>query len=265
MRYGLTIPPFDELADPDVLVALATSAEECGWDGVFLWDHVQYREPVSAVADPWIVLAAMATATRRVRLGAMVTPLARRRPQVLARQTTTLDRLAGGRLVVGVGLGLDRSGRELSSFGEELDDRTRAAMLDEGLDLLDALWSGEPVDHEGTHYRAEGVRFLPTPVQRPRPPVWVAGRWPHEAPIARAARWDGMFPIELGVPADCAELAARVAELRGGLDGFDIVVQGESADDPTPWEEAGATWWLTSFPYTVGRAQVEQAVAAGPP
>ncbi len=115
MRHGLFVAPFDGLSDPRVVARLAAECEAAGWDGIFVWDHVLYRPPVQAVADPWVVLAAAATATERVLIGPMVTPVARRRPHVLARQATSLDQLSGGRLVLGVGLGLDASGRELSA------------------------------------------------------------------------------------------------------------------------------------------------------
>ena len=144
MKLGITLPPFGELADPRVVRDLAVAAEAAGWDGVFVWDHVDYRAPVEAVGDPWITMAAIAAATERVVTGPMVTPLARRRPHVVARELVALDLLAAGRLVFGVGLGLDGSGGELSRFGEETDDRRRATMLDEGLDLLTGLLSGEP-------------------------------------------------------------------------------------------------------------------------
>ena len=169
------MPIFDALADPALVARLSAEAEKAGWDGIFLWDHVRWREPVLEVADAWITLAAIATATQAIRLGPMVTPLARRRPVKVARETATLDRLSGGRLTLGVGLGSDRSGNELSITGEELDDRRRAGMLDEALEILTAAWSGEPVYHRGEHYTVDGMRFLPRPVQRPGVPVWVGG------------------------------------------------------------------------------------------
>lgn len=265
MRHGFFVAPFDGLSDPRLVADLAASAEAAGWDGFFVWDHVLYRPPVQAVADPWVVLAAAAMATEQVLLGPMVTPIARRRPHVLARQATSLDQLSGGRLVFGVGLGLDFSGRELSAFGEELDDKVRAEMLDEGLDLITTLWTGERVDHDGPHYTADGVTFLPRPVQAPRVPVWVAGRWPNRRPLRRAARWDGLFLIDTdGGPDDLREALAVVEAERGTLDGFDVVVNGAPDDDPAPWAEAGATWWLLD-PYTTDADVVAALAAAGPP
>ena len=197
MRSGLFVPIFDALADPALVARLSAEAEEAGWDGVFLWDHIRWREPVLEVGDAWITLAAIASATQAIRLGPMVTPLARRRPVKVARETATLDRLSGGRLTLGVGLGSDRSGNELSITGEELDDRRRAGMLDEALEILTAAWSGEPVYHRGEHYPVDGMRFLPRPIQRPGVPVWVGGYPGKRKPLRRAVRFQGFFPVEL--------------------------------------------------------------------
>ena len=266
LQFGLFVPPFDALADPRLLADLAAEAEAAGWDGFFIWDHVQYRAPVRAVADPWIVLAAIATATSRMRIGALVTPLARRRPQIVARQATTLDALSGGRMILGAALGSDQSGRELSAFGDEMDTRERAAMLDEALDLIERLWSGASVDHHGRHYQARDVTFEPRPVQQPRIPVWIGGRWPRRAPIRRAARWDGYFPIDLTDPDQLATCADQIRALRGDLNGFELIVETAPDDDPAPWIAAGATWWLSSFGIDrATEANVRRAAAAGPP
>ena len=200
MRSGLFLPLFDALADPAVVARLSAEAEEAGWHGVFVWDNLRFQEPVVEVADPWITLAAMAMATERIRLGPMVTPLARRRPVKVARETATLDRLSGGRLTLGVGLGSDRFASEYSITGEELDDRRRAGMLDESLEILAAAWSGEPVHHRGEHYTVDGMRFLPRPVQRPGVPVWVAGYYGKPRPMRRAARHQGFFPLAWTTP-----------------------------------------------------------------
>lgn len=265
MRCAVFVPPFDELADPRVVAELAAQAEEHGWDGFFVWDHIAYRRPVQSLADPWVVLAAVALATERLRIGPMVTPLPRRRPAVVARQTATLDLLSRGRLVLGVGIGGDGS-RELSATGEQTDDRARGAMLDEHLAVLAAAWSGEPVQHRGEHYVVDDVRFLPTPSQRPGPPVWVALRYGNRAPLRRAARHDGAFPIEVDQPEQLAALATDLAELRGDDPGpFDLVVGGAPGVDPRPFRDAGATWWTVSFPVTTTVEQVRGAVRDGPP
>jgi alkanesulfonate monooxygenase SsuD/methylene tetrahydromethanopterin reductase-like flavin-dependent oxidoreductase (luciferase family) len=265
MQFGLTLPIFDRLADPRLLADCASQAETAGWDGVFVWDHLRYRAPIEAATDPWIAIAAMAMGTQRIRLGPMVTPLARRRPQVVARQLVALDHLSAGRMVFGAGLGLDSSGEEFVAFGEEADPRRRAELLDEGLDVLVALLSGEEVDHRGEHFTAAGVRFRPTPVQ-PRLPIWVAARWANQRPLRRAARYDGAFVIDI-TPSDLPAAIATIEAARGtGRDGFDVVVQDAADADPQPWERAGATWLLTSFdPFTVDPAEVLDVIAAGPP
>lgn len=188
LRSALWLPLFGELADPVAVARLAAEAEEAGWHGFFVWDHLSWRAPVREVADPWVTLSAVAAATERLRLGPMVTPLARRRPVKVARETATLDRLSNGRLTLGVGLGSDQFGGEFSLTGEEPDERRRARMLDESLDILTAAWSGEPVHHHGEHYTVDGMRFLPRPVQRPGVPVWVAGFYGKPRPLRRAAR-----------------------------------------------------------------------------
>ena len=250
-KRGIFLPPFDELVDPRTLVELAQAAEERGWDGFFLWDHIAYRAPVRALADPWIALAAIAGATEKLRLGPLVTPLPRRRVQKVARETVTLDRLSGGRLTFGVGLG-GAEGVELEPFGEEVDPRKRARLLDEGLERLTELWGGE---------------FEPPPVQEPRIPIWVAARWPNRRPVRRAARWDGLFVIDLaGRPEGLEELANEVRDLRAGNDDpFDLVVDVPIGDDTAPWEAAGATWILTDFDSLQPRlADVRDAIEAGP-
>ena len=248
-RHGVFVAPFDELSEPGVIADLAARAESRGWDGFFVWDHVLYRPPVRAVADPWVTLAAVAVATGRLTIGPLVTPLARRRPHKLARETVTLDRLSGGRLVLGVGLGSTRNGEfDSERFGEEEDPRAQAVLLDDGLERLVRYWDGE---------------FEPPPVQQPRIPVWVAGRWPNRRPLARAARWDGYFPIDLPGPEALAEVAAEIGSLRGGDAGhFDLLVSNPAGTDPAPWIEAGATWCLTGFGLQPTLAEVERAIDA---
>jgi alkanesulfonate monooxygenase SsuD/methylene tetrahydromethanopterin reductase-like flavin-dependent oxidoreductase (luciferase family) len=242
---GLHVAPFDELADPRIVARLAARAEERGWDGFFVWDHIVYSAPVRAVADPWVTLAAVACATERVTIGPLVTPLSRRRIHKLARETVTLDHLSDGRLVLGAGLGAHQHG-ELGPFGEVEDARERARLLDAGLEQLAAYWDG-------------GLE--PPPRQRPRIPVWLAARWPSRRPVRRAARWDGLFPIDLPGPDALAELVAEVAAQRTseGIDGpFAVAVATPPGTDPAPWEATGATWVLTDF----GRQPTEAAVRA---
>jgi alkanesulfonate monooxygenase SsuD/methylene tetrahydromethanopterin reductase-like flavin-dependent oxidoreductase (luciferase family) len=248
-RRGLFLAPFDELVDPWVLVELAVAAESRGWDGVFLWDHIVHRPPVSAVSDPWVVLSAIAARTEHLRLGPMVTPLSRRRVQKLARETVTLDHLSRGRLTLGVGLGSSNTA-ELEPFGEVSDPRERARLLDERLGRLAELWAGG---------------FQPPPVQQPRIPVWVAGRWPKRRPLARALQWDGFFPIELPGPAALAELADEIGGRRPADAGpFDLVVEIDPGEDAVAWARAGATWVLTGFDRQPSLEAVRAAIDAGP-
>ena len=260
MRYGIMLPPFGPCADLTTLADMAADAEEAGWEGFFLWDDITTGTP-QPVADPWIAMAVIAVRTRTLRLGALITPLARRRPWKVAREAITLDHLSQGRLVVGVGLGAGHT--EFDDLSEEPDAKVRAAMLDEGLDILAGLWSGEPFQHEGTHYHIRNAQFLPRPMQTPRIPIWVGGFWPGKAPFRRAARWDGVFPLgkELEItdmvsPEDIRAMLAFIHEPRAevGLSDkpFDVIHSGISAGaDPQAdaalaqtYADAGVTWWL---------------------
>jgi alkanesulfonate monooxygenase SsuD/methylene tetrahydromethanopterin reductase-like flavin-dependent oxidoreductase (luciferase family) len=250
VRHGIFVAPFGELSEPERVAELAARAEERGWDGFFLWDHIAFHKPVRAIADPWVTLAAMAVATQRLLLGPLVTPIPRRRPHKLARETVTLDRLSRGRLVLGVGLGWDATGEfDPDRYGEEGDPRARARLLDDGLDRLLAYWGGE---------------FEPAPVQRPRIPVWVAAGWPRRRPLRRAARFDGVFPIDLPGPEALAELVGEVRSLRGSGD-FDVVVTNSPGTDPEPWIAAGATWCLTGLGSRATVKSVRRAIDARPP
>ena len=248
MKRAVNIAPFGELADPRVLAELAATAEDRGWDGFFVWDHIVYRAPVRAVADPWVTLAAIACATSTVRIGPMVTPVSRRRVHKLARETVTLDILSSGRLTLGVGLGSARNG-ELEPFGEVADPRERARLLDNGLADLTSYWSGD---------------FDPTPVQRPRIPIWVAGEWPYRRPVRRALRWDGYFPTLLPGPESLAELTAEIRQARPADDPFDVIVGIAPDEDTGAWQRAGATWAVTNFGMQPTRSAVLAVLEAGP-
>ncbi|WP_367123560.1 LLM class flavin-dependent oxidoreductase [Streptomyces phytohabitans] len=266
MRYSLNVPNFGELQDPRVVADLARTAEQAGWDALFVWDHVLHvRREEREIADPWVLLTAAALATERIRLGAMVTPVARRRPAKLAKELTTLDRLTGGRMVCGAGLGAPLED-EFARFGDPSDPRVVAAALDEGLDALALLWSGEAVSYRGEHVTLDDVRLLPPPVQRPRIPVWVAGRWPNKPPMRRAARWDGVIPLLPGTEegrlpdvADVRDLVAYVSARRAEAGvaerPFDVVIGGTTPASPAAAEQvaafgaAGATWWDERMPF----------------
>jgi alkanesulfonate monooxygenase SsuD/methylene tetrahydromethanopterin reductase-like flavin-dependent oxidoreductase (luciferase family) len=265
LRSALWLPLFDDLANPKVVARIAADAEAAGWDGCFVWDQLCWRAPVRQVADPWIALTAIATATERLRLGPMVSPLPRRRPAKVARETATLDRLSDGRLTLGVGLGSDRFGGELSKTGEQLDDRRRGQMLNESLAILAAAWSGEPVHHRGEHYTVDDIEFLPRPVQEPGVPVWAAGFPGNVRPIRRATRLDGFFPANLEHPDQLAEVVATITDLRMGKTGaYDIAIGLPFDADPLPYAAVGATWWLPEFPPGVPLDTVRGVLRDGP-
>lgn len=265
MHHGVFVPIFGELADPIAVARLAARAEEAGWDGFYVWDHIAYRE-VDDVADPWVTLAAVACATEGLRLGPLVTPLPRRRPLKVAREVATLDLLSRGRVTLGVGIAGDRS-RELSGTGEEPDAKVRGAMLDEGLDVLTAAWAPGPTDHHGDHYVVDHLVTGPRPAQRPRPPIWVAVRQGNAAPLRRAARYEGVFPVDLGGPDALAEIVAGVQGQRDPSAGaFDVAAMVDETDDAAAYAAAGATWLLTKFSHLDGRLDTVRAVIdAGPP
>jgi Luciferase-like monooxygenase len=266
MRYGLSIPNFGEWADPRQMVQLAKEAEASGWDGFFSWDHLRFSAKPLPVHDPWVVLSAVASATERIRIGPMVTPLPRRRPWKVAREAVSLDHLSGGRLILGVGLG-EPLDVEFEAFGEPTDRRVQAEMLDEALAILDGLWSGEEFSFSGTHYQLAPMRYLPRPVQRPRIPIVVAGYWPYRRPMDRAARWDGMYPLfpeTMAALERSEKLGELIAYLRSQQTGdrpFEIFDGGVTPDEGDPAESArlGATWWIESLnPWRFGWDESER-------
>jgi alkanesulfonate monooxygenase SsuD/methylene tetrahydromethanopterin reductase-like flavin-dependent oxidoreductase (luciferase family) len=281
MRYAVGIPNVGDYGDPRLLVELARDAEAAGWDAVLLWDHVAYRRRGWPVADPTVILTAIAAATSRVRVGLLAAAIPRRRPWKLARETATLDLLSGGRLILGAGLG-SQAHEEYAAFGEDGDPRARAARLDEGLEVLTGLWRGEPFSHEGSVYRVEETVFLPRPAQLPRPPLWIAGRWPNRPPFRRAARWDGVVPTHAAVghagtmtPAQLDEIVRyTLAHRPARLGPFEVVVEGHTAGRDraadhqrvAALEAAGLTWWVEKLGWFHGPvATARQRVRAGPP
>ncbi|MGY1821255.1 LLM class flavin-dependent oxidoreductase [Geodermatophilus sp. SYSU D00079] len=242
MRVGLSVPVMDE---PSSLVDLGVAAEANGWDGVFLWHHVVGTPDLPMpVADAWVVLGALAARTQRVRLGTTITALPRHQPQEVARQTVTLDRLSGGRMVLGVGLGEPPS--EYTALGRSADRRALAAMLDEGLEVVSGLWSGRPFSHSGPHYTVDDVQFLPPPRQQPRIPVWVSAMTRNERTLGRAARWDGVLLGAMTADGGMDVLPAEaVAEVAARPDApADVVVAAPAGTDPATYADAGATWVL---------------------
>ncbi len=282
MKYGIELPNGGEVGDPRTAAALAHLAEESGWDGIFLEDYIVWQSHQEVPTyDPWVALAAMAMRTEHIRLGTEVTPLARRRPWKLARETVTLDHLSNGRLILGVGLGDAKGDISLSLFGEELDDKRRARMLDEALDVLVGLWSGQPFSYDGEYYHMKEVTLLPTPVQKPRIPIWVGGGYPLKGPTERAARWDGACLYKHSpdtewhdmTPDDVRALKSFAASRRSDSAPFDIVLGGRHrAED---WErerahiksvaEAGGTWWIEYLPPQLGGlTEIRACIERGP-
>jgi alkanesulfonate monooxygenase SsuD/methylene tetrahydromethanopterin reductase-like flavin-dependent oxidoreductase (luciferase family) len=263
MHHAISIPIFGELSDPLAVADLAAGAEEVGWDGVFVWDHLlRPIEQATHIADPWITMTAIAMRTERVRIGPMVTPIARRRPLKVAREVATLDLASRGRFTLGLGLGVD-SGGELSRTGEELDPRVRASMLDEGVALLDRMLRGEPVVHHGAHYEVDGITLAPTGAQSPRVPIWLAARGEAVKPVRRAARYDGVCLLAI-TPDRLSELCDVIAAERGSLDGFDIIVLRDTRDGWAPYEQRGATWAIHEFRPDQTLADVRAIVTSGP-
>jgi alkanesulfonate monooxygenase SsuD/methylene tetrahydromethanopterin reductase-like flavin-dependent oxidoreductase (luciferase family) len=277
--FGLSLPDGGECGDPTFVVELGRLAEESGWDGVFLEDYVCYQgDRAAPTCDAWTALAALAPLTSRVRLGTMVTPLTRRRPWNVARQVAAVDALSGGRAVLGVGLGdtgesvgVDAS---FTAFGEELDARSRGSMLDEALEIVAGLWTGEPFSFDGAHYRVDEVTALPVPPQRPGPPIWVGGGYPSRRPVERALRWDGSCLYRRAdgdefvrmSPDDVRDLRARAGDrpwtiaVGGSGRGQDAEAEREHIRSVA---EAGADWWVEWVP-PASRDAMRTAVARGP-
>lgn len=277
MHYGFIFPG----GDVRTLAELSHEAETVGWDGVFIPDCICIEGAPGAPSlgfDPWVTLAAMAMRTERVRLGAIVTPISRRRPWKLARETATLDHLSNGRLILAVGVGaLDDGG--FGKVGEVTDLKARAEMMDEGLAIIAGLWCGQPFSFHGEHYAVEEMTFLPPPVQMPRIPVWVVGVWPRMKSMRRAIQWDGILPQKAGADpamaaADLAEMKAHIDAERGQERPYDIIAEGETPGDDRdgaaaivrPLADAGATWWMeTRWFGKNSPEEIRARVRQGPP
>jgi alkanesulfonate monooxygenase SsuD/methylene tetrahydromethanopterin reductase-like flavin-dependent oxidoreductase (luciferase family) len=269
IRYGLDMASAGPAGDAHTMGELAHIAEESGWDGIFLEDYIVWQShPDVPTYDPWITLAAIAMRTQRIRLGTMVTPIARRRPWKLAQELVTLDHLSNGRMILGVGLGdtgesigMDSS---FAQFGETLDPKKRSRMLDEGIEIITHIWNGEPFSFDGEFYKMHDVQILPKPVQQPRIPIWVGGGYPNRGAVERALRWDGSCMYKQQghwmQPEDVRALRERVIALRGTVDGYDITVGGarrwEEEDKQRAYLEslvaAGITWWHEYIPPNAG-------------
>ncbi|HEX7974929.1 MAG TPA: LLM class flavin-dependent oxidoreductase [Anaerolineales bacterium] len=270
MKYGFVLP----YGDARNAAEMAETAEAAGWDGFFVW------EPVWGI-DAWVSLTAAALRTERIRLGTMITPLSRMRPWKLASETATLDNLSNGRVILSVGLGALDTGFE--AFGEVTDRKTRAELLDEGLEIVTGLWRGQPFHYQGKHYQIKESTFYPPPppVQQPRIPIWVVGAWPRPRSMQRTIRYDGLLPAKMNAsgsfetvtPADVRLMKTYIAEHRTETTPFDIVVEGKTPGDDRPaaagmvrpYAEAGATWWLEAMWGVDNLDLVQVRIRQGPP
>lgn len=269
MRFGIEVVPFGPYTDPRPVVELAVAAELAGWEAVSIWDHANFY---GGVGDPWVTLTAVAAATRRVRLVTAVSPVPRYRPHLLARTLCALDAFSGGRVTLGAGLGVPW---DLDSTGDGADDRTRAAMTDEALDLIGRWYAGQTVTHAGTHYRADAVQVAPRGVQEPRLPVWVGGL--SRPALRRAARWDGWIVPTIDEtqavtlpPEQLAQDVAYLNQHRESEAPVDVAVDGTTSAGETgrsvAYAQAGATWWFESiFGLRGSHAEMLERVQAGPP
>lgn len=275
MQYGCILPG----GDIHTMIDMACEAELAGWDGVFYWDGICIQE-AGLMYDPWVVLAAIALRTSRVRIGAILTPISRRRPWKLARETVSVDQLSHGRLIVPVGLGaLDDGG--FAKVGEATDRKIRADLLDEGLEILTGLWSGQPFSFHGAHYQLDEMTFTPPPVQSPRIPIWVVGAWPRTKSMQRVLRYDGLLPNTFNpdgthkatTPEDIQAIAAYVREHRTLTTPFDIISEGETPSDDLeqamaqiqPYIDAGITWWMETRWGASSTDEVRTRIQQGPP
>ena len=282
MHYGLNLPNGGLTGEPHTAAELAALAEAAGWDGVFLEDYIVWQGHQDVPTyDPWILLAAMASRTKRVRLGITVTPLSRRRPWKVAKEAVTLDHLSNGRMILGAGLGDTKLDLSLTQFGEVIDARQRSEMLDEALDIIDRAWRGQAFSYLGRHYQVKEMTLLPPPLQTPRIPIWIGGGFPLKGPTQRALRWDGSClylethggPWQDWTPEDVRTLRTMADRQRSKDAPFDIVLGGRHRGED--WEQeraliaslaaAGATWWIEYLPPQLGGIDIiREAITRGP-
>ncbi len=278
MKYAIDFPNYGYYYNPRDIAKLAHEAEDAGWDGFFLYDQIAFMKGLGlSYTDPWIALAAIAMETQDIKIGTMVTPIPRRRPWQLAREVTSIDHLSNGRFILGVGLGDPAS--EFTTFGEEKDPRIRAKKLDEGLDIIRGLWSGEPFKYRGDYFTVRKIKFLPTPVND-HIPIWVAGMWPHKKPFLRAARFDGICPSsirhpQLLTPAEITEILEFIKKNRSKTGNFDVFFAGETPGNPEegakvvkPYIEAGITWWserINDLRFSNSPKKMLERILQGPP
>jgi alkanesulfonate monooxygenase SsuD/methylene tetrahydromethanopterin reductase-like flavin-dependent oxidoreductase (luciferase family) len=253
MHFGLDVPTTGAYADPRVLAQLAADAEAAGWDGFFIWDVLAGGGPV---VDPWIALTAIALQTARLKIGLLAIPLARHRPWLVARRLANLDHLSQGRMICTVGLG--HNTEDFAAFGDDSDPLIRAQQLDEGLAILDGLWTQDRFSFAGAHYTLHEAALHPRPLQSRRIPIWVAGGWPQRPPFRRAARWDGVCFKSIHHHTrkwlsldDFRSGLAYVRAQRSQPGPFEVIMSGEAPSDRQEasdmvgaFQAAGATWWI---------------------
>lgn len=279
MRFGVII----DVGDVRERIELAAEAERAGWDGVFVSDciAIEIAGESRPDSDPWLLLAGMAMRTERVKLGALLTPVSRRRPWKLARETVTLDHLSGGRVIFAAGLGAVPDDAGFGRVGEATDRKTRAELLDEGLEILNGLWSGEPYSFNGRHYQIDTLTLKPPPLQSPRIPIWTLGLWPNAKSIERAFRWDGVIAVKREPggeqaslePDEVRALRAEVANRRDGAEGFEIVITGmtpigdlaAAAAKLAPYAGSGLSWWVEEQWPIPSVADMRARILQGPP
>ncbi len=275
MKFGFFFPNFKAFGEPNNCIKIAQEIEKFGWDGIFFWDHILHLNRPRLVSDPWIVMAGIAAVTKRIKFGTMITPLTRRRPWKVARETVTLDRLSNGRFILGIGLGAPKK-TDFEIFGEEGNDIIRGEMLDESLEIITSLWKGDPFKFNGKHYQIkEPVTFLPKPVQRSRIPIWVGGYWPRKPPFRRAARFDGIIPGGTKINGKAREKSYQeimeYIEFHKEKENiirrtpFDLIHYGPLPTNETraakkiiELENLGVTWWL--MPPKSNHGEFEEAL-----
>jgi alkanesulfonate monooxygenase SsuD/methylene tetrahydromethanopterin reductase-like flavin-dependent oxidoreductase (luciferase family) len=273
LKFAINIAPFGQLADAALVVELAREAEDAGWDGFFLWDHMNWERWGPGIADPWIALAASAARTERITLGTMVTPVFRRRPAKLARETTTLQNLSGGRFILGMGLGAPDP-FESTDLGEEGSLKVRAQMTNECIKLLRLLWTGDPLDFQGDFYRIKTAGFKPTP--NVPIPLWIAATFPFKkGPLNRAAGCEGVVPaIYTGRHLTADELKLVHQSVAGERDDpFDLVYGCYTGEDEvadaeavSAYHQSGLTWWVEPLdPWRAPFEKLRERILAGPP
>lgn len=269
LRFAIAPPNWGPFGSPRDAADLAVAAEDAGWDGYFTWDGLVVKERPPPTYDPWVILGAVAMATARIRIGTCVAVIPRYKPHLLAMTVASLDALSGGRMILGVGLGDATVRAGFAAFDEPGDLRTRAEKLDEALEVITRLWTGETVDHHGRHYTVEGFALTAVPVQRPRVPIWVGGDSP--AALRRAARWDGWIGPDdeplASTPDDVPVLRRRLVEAGAATGVRDVAWGGRSEpgdeDRVAAFGRAGATWWIEIL--LGDRDEALRRVRAGPP